>query len=526
VQRLLPQPVTPDVEIHVERRAALETHVHVLGEETLRSTEAARLEARYRHAVFVATRASVDSGWPTRFEVPAGVDGSEASTFEHLPGQSGLLAHSLRRCTREAGASFVNLSAADALTFYERVCQGGRAAHPVPPVQHVVAEGAGHGYLAHLLRQLTTTREAPAARRLVAAEAHPLIVTRHLLLALSEEPDTHDALRRTFLLNDDIIKTTLVQLEREGKLSHGEVRFLTPDGRLRPDRLYSSLRPRQAERRPLSTVGADLIEVRFPAAGADRDAGVCLRVDPERVLIEAYPHRAFIAGGRRYRVLEWEAREGRPARGWIECQPDNNFQHTWRRRQARLLDPQPLEAVVGFGARGRPLTRVVVDGEYEETVTGAVVLMPDRGSGGATLQRPKFARALFQSFATRALVLGFPVAGDPAALPTLVQALREVLPMHLGVEEDALEVLPLAGDTVGRNPTHGLAIVDLYPGGIGLIDAVRDDNALLLELLRSTLAWLRDSPDDVLRTPAAEAVNPTPHLLQPKAAVKLLQQVL
>jgi hypothetical protein len=525
VQRLLPQPVTPGVEVRIARRAALETHVYVLGDETLRSAEAARLEASYRHAALAAARASVESGWPTLLEVPEGVDEAEARAFRQLPGPAGVLDDSLRARPCEAGARFVNVPPADALTFFERVCQGGRTAVPAAPAQHVVADVADRGYVTWLLRRLVAAGDPPA-RRLVGAEAHPLIVKRHLLLALSEEPDTHDALRRTFLLHDDVIEATLRQLERENKLSHGEVRFLSPDGRLRQDRLYSSLRPAQAERRPLDTVGTDLIDVRHPAAGQDREAGVCLRVDPERVLIEAYPHRVFIAGGRRYRVLEWEMLDGRPARGWIECRPDGIFQYAWRRRQARLIDPRPREAVVGFGPRGRQITRVAVDGEYEETVTGAVVLVPGRGSGATSVQRPKFSRALFQNFATRALVLGFPEVADEAALPTLVQALREVLPVHLGVEEDALEVVRLDGEAGGRIATHGLAIVDLYPGGIGLIDAVKDDDALLLELLRSTLAWLRDAPDDALRTPAAEAVNPSPHLLQPKAAVKLLQQVL
>ena len=50
-------------------------------------------------------------------------------------------------------------------------------------------------------------------------------------------------------------------------------------------------------------------------------------------------------------------------------------------------------------------------------------------------------------------------------------------------------------------------MVDLYPGGIGLIDAIHDDNAFLLNLLQWTRDWLKACSDEDLQTPAVLAAN-------------------
>ena len=70
-----------------------------------------------------------------------------------------------------------------------------------------------------------------------------------------------------------------------------------------------------------------------------------------------------------------------------------------------------------------------------------------------------------------------------------------------------------------------MAIVDLYPGGIGLTDAIHDDNALLLHLLEWCRDWLGICSDDALQTPMALATNPD-QAPQRKSALALLEQIL
>ena len=74
----------------------------------------------------------------------------------------------------------------------------------------------------------------------------------------------------------------------------------------------------------------------------------------------------------------------------------------------------------------------------------------------------------------------------------MAAALRPMLPVHLGADEDSLEVVAIPGLRVGREYVHGIAIVDLYPGGIGLVEAIEADNALLQNIFKWTYQWLRD----------------------------------
>ena len=120
------------------------------------------------------------------------------------------------------------------------------------------------------------------SRRLVCAEAHPSIVRRHLHLALNELPDTRRGLLRNFLWNEDVIRRTLDAISHENKLAEKEVRYLDEEGRLRVDREYRSRRPPSDRRRPLDTVGAQLVGVRNPAEAHDGD-GIRMRLDPERL---------------------------------------------------------------------------------------------------------------------------------------------------------------------------------------------------------------------------------------------------
>jgi hypothetical protein len=238
-----------------------------------------------------------------------------------------------------------------------------------------------------------------------------------------------------------------------------------------------------------------------------------------------------VSGGDRYRIREWDSVEHVRRVKSLECERDNRHSTTWRVRNSSVFGIEPSEAPVAVGRR-RHLARFTASLTYEEEVTGVIRLEPNLTTGD--IPKPdisEFARELHHSFATRALLLCFSDPEDPVALGSLAETMRHLLPVHLGVEEDALEVVPLTGEAmVSRR--YGLAIVDLYPGGIGLVDAIRDDNTFLLELLQWAEDWLSHCPCNsgagcprCLRSPSHKAT--TMHRQPPsrKAALDLLRQV-
>lgn len=110
---------------------------------------------------------------------------------------------------------------------------------------------------------------------------------------------------------------------------------------------------------------------------------------------------------------------------------------------------------------------------------------------------------------------------------SLCQALRHVLPVHLGVREDDLELVPLQGFET-PDGVFGLAIVDLYPGGIGLVDGLQDDD-LLQRIFGHARDWLascrcKKAHACCLSTPSAKAAA-MDHAPHHQAALDLLGQV-
>jgi hypothetical protein len=536
VRRLLPHPFPAGAEVHVEPRFPRAVHLHRLESHQgfFARGEGRNIQERVRHLPLVAAKVSVEEEWPTCLELPDDVADSEAEAFLQLPAGAATLRERLQGDSAAAGARLRKIQAGEVLALPEIVAQGGRAAADGLP-HHVGVTLPPNPYVAYLLSTLVGREGGPGfrtSRRLVSAEAQPSVVRRHLLLALNELPDTRSGLLKNFLWNEEVIRRTLAEIAHEGKLQRREVRFLGDGDRLVIDHEYRSQRLPAGERRPLDTVGATLLDVRDPAGGHEPDEGVRMRVDPERLTIQAYPHCVFLDGGRRYRIREWGSLDSVLRQGWLACDREDVYSLTWRMRNAYVFGLETTDAPVGVGRRGKLLGRLTVSLRYEEEVVGALRLTPDLTSG--ELPKPetlRLARPISQSFATRALVLRFPEEEEPVALASLAQALRHVLPVHLGVEDDALEVVPLTGETVQGRPAFGLAIVDLYPGGIGLIDAVGDDNSFLLELFEWSRDWLAACPCQsdpgcplCLRSPSALAANSDRPPLR-SAALGLLRQV-
>jgi hypothetical protein len=533
VRRLLPR-FGNAAEVHVEPRASRPLHLHLLLSHGGSGQRGGAVPPRLRHLPLVAAKASVEAGWPTALEPPEDIADIEVSAFLQLPaeaaGGAAPLGDLLAPGSAQAGARIREVQTSEILALPEILGLGGRRA-PAGLPHHAGLIAPANPYAAYLLDHFAEAAGFPTSRRLVSTEVHPSLVRRHLLFALSELPDTRSGLLKDFLWKEEVLRDTLDGIAAEGKLSRREVRYLE-GGELKRDLEYTSQRPPSGEARPLDTVGALLVAVREPAAGRDASQGVRLRVDPERLTIQAYPYRVFVCQGRRFRIREWESVPPAVAAGWLACEPEEVYATTWRLRRSQVYAIAPTGRPVGIGRAGRLLTRVAVDLSYEEWVSGALRQTRDLTRGlTPDPETQRLARPIRQSFATRGLVLRFPQTEDEVALASLCQALRHVLPVHLGVEEDALELVPLTGDEVGGQPTYGLAIVDLYPGGIGLVDAVGDDSAFLLEVLGWTRDWLAACPCQsaagcprCLRSPAALAANPD----QPPsrgAALDLLRQI-
>lgn len=534
VRRLLPHSFPTGAEVQVSQRFPRQVHLHVLESHQgyFARGEGRDVQERHRHLPLIAARVSADEGWPTVLQVAAEVAGPDIEAVLQLSSGGSVLRDHLQTDPTRAGARLLGVEAGEILSLAQIVCQGGRCARADLP-HHVGLSLPPNPYAAHLIERLAEADATfPTSRRLVAAEALATVIRRHLLLALNELPDTRSGLLKDFLWNDEVIRGTLDAISREGRLVRREVRFLTETGRLRIDHEYSSQRPPDDEQRPLDTVGSWLLDVRELDAGYDA-GGVRMRVDPERLTIQAYPNRVFLHGGRRYRVREWSSLESVLRSRIIPCGREDIHSLTWRIRNPLVFGIEPMGAPSGVGRTGKLLTRFPARLTYEEEVVGALRLAPDLGTG--LPPRPetiRLARPITQSFSTRALILRFPEEEAHVALSSLAQALRHVLPVHLGVDEDALEVVPLTGEIVNDLPTYGLAVVDLYPGGIGLVDEIADDSPFLLQLLEWTDGWLKTCPcqsdagcDRCLRSPAALAANIDQPPLR-KAALGLLRQVL
>lgn len=529
IRELLPYDLTGEQEIHVERRAPRAVEIHLLEGHRgfFDGAGRDRIPAAGRHPLLVSALASVEEGWPTCLERPRDATDYEINPVLQLPVGDRRLQERLLSGAAAAGARLSELEAGEALSLVAMGSQGGRAA----------AEGLPHcwgvllppnPYVRHLLERWADSsggsRELPSSRRLVVAEGNPHILRRHLLLALSEQKDTLEGLHRTFR-DRDLIRNTLEWIAGERRLDRSrEVRFLTPEGRVRSDHLHESLLSAEEEIRPLDTVGTRLIEVRDTAGGT-----VCMRVDPERLTIQAYPGRIFLHAGRRYEVETWDSHEEVVARGSVECAVQGNFAQTWRIRRPSVYRFQNPGPEVAVDPEGRLVKRLAVDLTYEEEVEGYLRLERDLTTGEDRAQTPELRRPVAAAFATRALLLRLPFAPAREALETLALALRCVVPVHLGVEDDALEVVALPGEPghrIGDLQIWGLAVVDLYPGGIGLADALVEDNALPLKLLRWTREWLREPGAEaaLLASPLARATLGRERPV-PAAALELLDKL-
>lgn len=446
-----------------------------------------------------AARASLAAGWRTHLAAPAHLDAQAlAHALDSQPGTG------LEPDSASAAAYILEIDAEDVLALPDLIAQTGRAlaapSQAPARVQVGLLPAFGNPYVTSLLRRL---REAPdllarRTRRMVAAEPQPTIIARHLLLALHELPATRGALASTFREQQTgVVDATLRMLAERNQVQRREVRLLVEDqglARLTVDQEYRSVLARDRAP-PLTSVGSRLVDVYDPGAS------VVLRIDPERLTIDAYPFRVFTSDGQRWRVRQWESvpeiiGEGGSMR--VLCQREDFPLRTWRVYSPSLTETRSLDGRTDVQILGRNLTRSLVTTTYAERLSGCLEYVQGadgRWQSREHLRLPAMLRGM--PMPTSGLLLHIPsavAAGHPLGLHSVAVALTHVFPVHVGVAVDAVAILAFKDQPLDDGTGWGLMIVDLYPGGIGLVPSLDEDPALLVRLLEDARDWLARCP--------------------------------
>jgi len=500
----LPQRFPPETQVVIPPRLALPLSLHLL-EPTTAASAGAETRPPVTEAVLGAARASVTAGWPTYAVIPEHLDHDEAGAFL----QQTVAGRPLRACLEAdnatAGAEIREVGAAEVLSLALILAAGGRAVPGLRSRHAGLCLAFGNPYVGYALRRLM---EDPAAlfrrsRTLVATGPQPGVVQRHLLLALNELPEVTSGLMASFHHEGSEIQRVLRQLASKGLIDRRDVRHLK-DGRLVAELEFSGRITRDFPR-PLDTVGTDLVAVIDPAAGEGEPR--LLSLDPERITIRAYPQRVFVHAGRRYRVQPWgsvaavldaQGGDGAGLGTGILCRREQAAVSTWRVFAPRLgrIAAVPGRQRIAFGHL--PLARSLVTLDYQEDISGYLEYARDPVSGTWTAgQGGTYNPISSLSMHTQGLFLEIEaerLRDFPSGLNSLAQALRHSLPVHVGIAEDDIAIVACEGRLLAGRPAWGLLFVDLYPGGIGLAQAIEADQGLVEQLLADTRAWLSACP--------------------------------
>ena len=439
--------------------------------------------------------------WPTH--VPAG-------TFDTPP--PGVVVSPVA-----AGALVLDVRPQDVLQLSALVCGGGRSSPPGTP-HHVVVTAGHNPYVTYLMENLAT-EESGVSAHLAVADGQPDLIRRHLLLALREVPDTFAGLRACFRWKEKTWQETLDALAAEGLLYQRRIRRLNPGtGAVERDSIYENRQAFQAEPSSLRVLGRHPVEVLVP----DAESRLLMRVARERAAIEAYPLAVLVSGGQRFRINEWDTDADNVPPSPLGCRDEQADIRTWRIRSGTvspLLDEDPERKPSPVG-----LQIMIQLVEYDETLRGVIELE----AGGVFHIRPFPAEKapLLTHFSTRALLLTFERRGGTAALRTIAAALRFVLPVHVRYDEDSLEIVSFLYEGKAT-----IAIVDLFEGGIKLVDGLVQSPRFIPDLIQRTLLWLRScrdtgmDPQVVLGSHPLIRATAGPGTLDFAAAVELLETV-
>ncbi len=558
---LLPHKFAKETYVQIQAHFYRQTYLHILEShedffKDKKNVKNRKIGEAQRNLLLTTTKVSVENNWSTFLENPDGMSIQEIEAFLQLPVKSSklkqeqlnqenetavnnaTLKQEMTKNVDKADVRLMPLHCSDILAIVERLSQTGRASE-TSKMYHVGLSLPNNPYVHYLISTLSTKQEESAtlgfgtSKQLVGAEPNQAIISRHLNLALNELEDTRSNLLKTFLLDEKTIYNTLEKLDKQNQLSQEEVRYLDENSRLIIEPKYNSSRLPDNRYQPLNTVNVhQLIKVCDPT----KQGEIQMWVDPERLTIQAYPSRVFMCSGQRYQINDW-SQDSLEQKKSIECHAHTTYSETWRIRNISVEDIEPLlnEIHIDLSKTGESLIGLRVNLNYEEVVKGVFTQKFNLTTcQPLEPERTRFLNhTIAEPFPTRGFVLGFDEPQEANALISLSQALRHVLPVHIGVEEDALEIVPVEMYTETMD-IYGIVIVDLYPEGIGLVDELRNNRGFILSLLEWTKEWLENCPcqsDDgcekCLRTVSAmAAVGDDKHQLPKRInALKILEKV-
>ncbi len=495
IRRLLPYNYGAEDIFPIELRFSRELHLHRIRgfEEFVADQGSRQVDNALVHPAAMGALASLEISWDTYLAALGDFTVEELGKLQKLypRDREGPMGQLVAPALSEAGAQLIQLRTDNVLALKEMVASGGRASR-VPGPHHVATPPSYNPYANYVLDQLGGTGRAggqlPTSRWLVGAEGQERILRQHLREALAELPDTRRALQETFLLRDEVIARTLDGLKGETRLDQKEVRYLDAEQRMQPDQFYTVHGGDAAHWQPLTTVGTRLVKVVAPDEAQVR-GGLRMWVDHERLPIQAYPGRVFMShDGLRYRVQDWGSFEDLERQNTepfsVLCKQEGRRCRTFRVRTTLVDDLEPTNDMQALRLHKGSVARWRVKLLYEEIFRGRVEFNP----AFPDLIREQH-RDINTSFDTTGLLLRFDHDASYVERTSLAEALRHVIPVHVGVEADAMELVVVDGVSLDGQDVSGIVVVDLFPGGIGLSRTL-DDAGLLIGILEACRAWL------------------------------------
>ena len=195
-----------------------------------------------------------------------------------------------------------------------------------------------------------------------------------------------------------------------------------------------------------------------------------MQVDPEGLPIEAYPKRVIESLG----TALPRGGPGSKCRARIDCTAELSQIRTWRFSSSRISSIQPSSDRLMFGG----VTRYVAKAIYDEDVNGVLEQRPDGAFDAIGIGRVR------THFRTEAVIMEFTNRFEQHQMVFAAAVLRHLLAVHMAVDEDAMQVVPVFDDR------PKLALVDLYPGGIGVVNAIHKSVWLVPMLFDQAALWL------------------------------------
>lgn len=345
---------------------------------------------------------------------------------------------------------------------------GSRLLHRIPSAQRSVV-WLKDGPLTRFLSQSGTLAglagrgELPTPRPLAGTD-NPFLAAAHLEAALDEGQPDEAQLRHAF---SDAAVDALLAASPDVKRVGVRARWDGDKRRVSRSALLSRPGAPVPEQRQ-QTITLNVVDVR-----SKHDGALLGRVDRRIASTRYYPHRVFAHHGRLYQVLAGQA----PGAGTISVGP----------AVAGSLPTMPLLdlRVESAGYHAPPerhrfgslsFARAVAGVRVHESIRGAV---PRGSADPAVTYEPIEAR-----YDSTAAVILFERAPGEASLFHLARAVDLLLPAHLTVEDEDVEVLALPAG-LGELGRPSLVFVDRHLGGIGVSAAI--DAATAHNLLR--WAW-------------------------------------